>query len=319
MNHTVLIDQWFRDRGYQVQFEWNCFQPPYDTAQGWPLRLPVVDWSSTDFVVLMFQDFVTMRDSVCLELKQVEQWYGDRADRAIVMHWPHALSKHYHGPIQLVEFNVHEYTILNNLKHCQTQWQQIWQMHRDRAWQCLNGRKCDHRLRVTQHLEQYWHNGTLSLGDVIPLPQYPYSTYRGTSNEENWRRLLPIYGRHHVNIVTETQYDQLPGIITEKTIFALLAAQIPVMIGYRGIVRDCQDLGFDMFTDIVDVSYDHLSDDDRWQAALHLNRDWITDFHPTHEIKQRLFAQAAWLLTEWPQQHLEQALDQMHAIVKISN
>ena len=316
MDHTILIDNFLRDKGCRVVYEWNCFQPPYDTAQGWPLRLPAVDWQCTDFAVLIFQDFVTMHGGICLELAQVEQWYGDRADQVIVIHWPHALSRYYRGPVRLVEFNVHEYQILDNLTSCQQQWQQVWHGPRDRAWQCLNGRKCDHRVRVVQHLERHWNNGTVSLGDVVPLTKYPYSTYRGTSNEDNWLRLLPLYGQHHVNIVTETQYNQQPGIITEKTIFALLAAQIPIVIGYRGIVQDCQELGFDMFTDIVDVSYDHLSDSCRWQAALDLNRDWINKYQPTAEISQRLLTQAKWLLAEWPHQHLEHALSQIHKIVK---
>ena len=316
MDHTVLIDQFFREQGLRVAVDWNCFQPPYHVESGWPLRLPEVDWAKTDFLMLIFQDFVTMQDGVCLELTQVEQQYGDRADQVIVLHWPHALSRYYHGPVRLVEFNVHDYQILNNLRSCQKEWQQVWHGPRDRAWQCLNGRKCDHRLRVAQHLEQHWNHGTVSLSDVVPLTGYPYSTYRGTSNEDNWLRLLPVYGQHHVNIVTETQYDQRPGIITEKTIFALLAAQIPIVIGYRGIVQDCRELGFDMFTDIVDVSYDDLPDSCRWQAALDLNRDWISKYHPTAEISQRLLTQAKWLLMEWPQQHLEQALDQLQLIVK---
>jgi hypothetical protein len=317
VDHTVLIDQFFREQKLSVVAEWNCFQPPYHSESGWPLRLPVVDWKQTDFAVLIFQDFVTMHDGVCLELAQVEQWYGDRADQVIVIHWPHALSKYYRGPVCLVEFNVHEYQILNNLRSCQHAWQQIWQAPRDRAWQCLNGRKCDHRLRVAQYLEQHWHDGTVSLGDVVPLAGYPYSTYRGTSNEDNWLRLLSIYGQHHVNIVTETQYDQQPGIITEKTIFALLAAQIPIVIGYSGIVRDCEALGFDMFTDVVDVSYDQLPDDLRWRTALDLNHDWIDKYQPTAEISQRLLRQAKWLLAEWPRQHLEQAIEQLCGIVKV--
>lgn len=315
MDHTVLIDNFLRNQGCCVVYEWNCFQPPYDCSLGWPLRLPEVDWDHTDFVILIFQDFVTMHDGVCLELAKVEQHYGDLADRVIVIHWPHALGKYYRGPVHLVEFNVHEYMILNNLAACQPQWQQVWHTDRHRDWQCLNGRKCDHRLRVVQHLEQHWGHGTISLGDTVALPGYPYSTYRGTSNEDNWLRLLTIYGQHHVNIVTETQYSQAPGIITEKTIFALLAAQIPIVIGYPGIVQDCQELGFDMFTDVVDVGYDHLPDHERWQAALDLNRDWVQAFRPTSEITQRLQQQAGWIVTEWPRRHLQHALDQLANIV----
>ena len=315
MDHTVLIDKFFRDEGCRVVYEWNCFQPPYDAAQGWPLRLPEVDWSCNDFVVLMFQDFVTMHQGMCLELARVEQAYGSHAHRLIVLHWPHALSRFYHAPVRLVEFNVHEYMILNNLRSCQQQWQQVWHAHRDRAWQCLNGRKCDHRLRVVQHLEQHWNNGTVSLGDVVALTGYPYSTYRGTSNEDNWMRLLPVYGQHHVNIVTETQYDQRPGIITEKTIFALLAAQIPIVIGYSGIVQDCQDLGFDMFTDIVDVSYDQLPDDLRWRSALDKNQNIVANYRSTISVKQRLIDQARWLINDWPDMQIKRTLQQLTLVI----
>jgi hypothetical protein len=314
MHHTVLIDQFFRDRDLRVHIEWNCFQPPYDHVQGWPLRLPVVDWTCTDYVVVVFQDFVTMRDGHCLELDQVEQAYDRHADRVIVLHWPHTLSAYYQGPLQLVEFNVHEYMILNNLSQCVDQWHQIWSMPRHRSWQCLNGRKCEHRLRVVQHLEQHWHHGTVCLGDTVPLADYPYSTYRGTSNEDNWLRLLPVYGQNRFNIVTETQYDRPPGIITEKTIFAMLAAQIPIVIGYQGIVQDCVALGFDMFTDVVDVTYDHLPNDQRWRAALDLNQHRVLDYVATEDIQQRLLKQAQWLLYQWPAQHIQTALDQIQRI-----
>lgn len=315
MDHTVLIDRWFSENGYRMQFEWNCFQPPYDPTKGWPMRLPAVDWIRTDFLLIVLQDFVTMRDGICQELIALERRYGDKANRVIVLHWPHNLVRYYHGPLRLVEFNWHEYTILNNLARKRHQWVDIWHAERDLAWQCLNGRKCDHRTSVVNYLVEHWQDGTVSYDDIIPLPEYPYGTYRGTPNETNWRRLLPVYGRHHVNIVTETQYDQQPGIITEKTIFALLSAQIPLVIGYQGIVQDCQELGFDMFPDIIDVSYDQLPDHCRWQAALDLNRDTILNFQCSPQLKKRLVTQAEWLLTKWPQQHLQCAIDQLRTIV----
>ena len=314
MDHTVLIDNIFRDAGLRICAEWNCFQPPYDAAHGWPLRLPQPDWSSCDYVVLIFQDFITMRDGVCVELQQVEEFYGDRAHQVIVLHWPHELGDYYSGPLQLVEFNVHEYMILNNLAQRRESWQINFGTTKRRGWQCLNGRRCPHRLAVVQYLEQNWSGGVISYGTVRPLQSWPYSTYRGTSNEDNWIRLLPIYQQHQFNIVTETQYDQTPGIISEKTTFALLAGQIPIVIGYPGIVRDCQELGFDMFTDIIDTSYDFLPDDQRWQAALDLNQSAVMNFDTNpnarkqvrekfEQVQQRLQHQSEWLLDKWPAQH----------------
>ena len=119
------------------------------------------------------------------------------------------------------------------------------------------------------------------------MPQWDYNTYFGCENETNWQRLQYVYTDATVNIVTETQYTESPGIISEKTLFAFLAQQIPIVIGYPGIVEDCASLGFDMFEDIVDTSYDHQTDVNRWRNALDFNRDLIMGDLQT-DVKPRL-------------------------------
>jgi len=103
-----------------------------------------------------------------------------------------------------------------------------------------------------------------------------------------------------VNIVTETQYAVAPGIITEKTFMAMLAEQVPILIGYSGIVQDCVELGFDMFTDIVDISYDTLPNDQRIQCALESNQDLILGRVDLAPYQQRLRAQREYLLDDYP-------------------
>jgi hypothetical protein len=124
---------------------------------------------------------------------------------------------------------------------------------------------------------QSWPNGTLSLGNRIALAQWSYETYRGTENYDNFERLLPIYQQSAVNIVTESEYNARPAVISEKTLYAFWAGQIPLIIGHPGIVQDCKDFGFDMFEDLIDTSYDWLSNDQRIQQALTANRDFVTD------------------------------------------
>jgi hypothetical protein len=103
-----------------------------------------------------------------------------------------------------------------------------------------------------------------------------------------------------VNIVTETQYDSAPGIITEKTIMAMLAEQIPIVVGYPGIVADCKELGFDMFDDVVDVSYDYLPNDIRAIKAVELNQDLIQGRVDLSSYQERLRAQRIFLLDDYP-------------------
>jgi hypothetical protein len=107
------------------------------------------------------------------------------------------------------------------------------------------------------------------------LDEWAYNTYRGTENDENFVRLGKIYGSCAVNIVTETLYDHAPGLFCEKTLFAMLAEQIPIVIGSQGLVASLRDRGFDMFDDLVDTSYDCLPNETRLTAALESNQDLI--------------------------------------------
>ena len=226
------------------------------------------------------------------------EYYGDRANQIVVMHWPHAMHRYYQGPLNLIEFDLHEYNILKNLHRRWPEWQHMFDRPHTHAWQCLNGRMCPHRYQVKEIL-QHWSNGMLSYHDQISLPEWAYSTYRGTENEDNFIRLINVYGSCSVNIVTETQYDSAPGIITEKTIMAMLAEQIPIVIGYPGIVADCKQLGFDMFDDVVDTSYDQLPNEIRAEQAILRNQDLIQGRIDLTPYRERLRAQREFLLDDY--------------------
>jgi hypothetical protein len=188
---------------------------------------------------------------------------------------------------------------VKNLHRRWPEWQHMLDQPRTHAWQCVNGRMCPHRYQVKEIL-QHWSNGMLSYHDEIALPEWAYSTYPGTENEDNFIRLVNVYGSCSVNIVTETQYDSAPGIITEKTIMAMLAEQIPIVIGYPGIVADCKELGFDMFDDVVDTSYDQLPNEIRAEQAVLRNQDLIQGHIDLSPYRQRLRAQREFLLDDYP-------------------
>jgi hypothetical protein len=103
-----------------------------------------------------------------------------------------------------------------------------------------------------------------------------------------------------VNIVTETEYNTAPGIISEKTLLAFAAQQIPVIIGHQGIVQHCKELGFDMFDDVVDISYDTLPNQVRVEQALHRNQDLILGKIDLAPYQDRLIRQRQFLLDRYP-------------------
>jgi hypothetical protein len=299
VDYTQFFRQTLTNLGFDVHGVWNSFVPPYNNQTGWTVRLPDIDFRPNTLLVMHFQDFVTNQEGKILELEQVEQKYQQHANQVLVVHWPHNLQRYYQGPINLVEFDVHEYVILRNLHSRWTEWQHMLSVPKTTAWQCLNGRTCPHRFRVKEIL-QSWGHGTLSYHGEVLLSKWDYNTYRGTENEDNFMRLLDVYGSCAVNIVTETQYDTAPGLVTEKTFMALLAEQIPIVIGYAGIVQDCVELGFDMFTDLVDVSYDHAPNDQRIQQALELNQDLIMGRIDLAPYRGRLRQQREFLLDDYP-------------------
>lgn len=313
MHYTILFSSTLSKLGFNVTAVYNCYDPIYNHDTGWPLKLPEVNFNRDTLVLLHFQDFVTIKDGRVLELQQVEEFYKEHSNQVLVTYWNHGLDQVYTGPVNIIEFSNHNYDIALVLANRWSEWQHITEQPKTVPWQCLNGRMCLHRRRAVDVLLNYA-PGFLSYGNEIPLPEWSYSTYRGTENDDNFIRLANVYGSAAVNIVTETEYNTAPGIISEKTLMAFAAEQIPIVLGHRDIVKHCEELGFDMFTDLVDTSYDTLPNDIRLERALELNRDLIEGKIDLAPYKQRLADQRKFLLDDYPtimQMRWERAAEQL--------
>jgi hypothetical protein len=90
--------------------------------------------------------------------------------------------------------------------------------------------------------------------------------------------LRPMYQDHFVEIVAETQFN-LPFFgASEKFKNSVYGCSFPIVLGGHGVVKFLRELGFDMFDDIVDHSYDRIRDPlDRLCAAVNLNKKLLTD------------------------------------------
>jgi hypothetical protein len=305
MNFSSIFCAPWQKLGYNVIFQPCCQTPPYlaepgQSAAGWPLIFPNVVWKNNTVVVMQCFDFLTVHNSKCVELCTIEKYFGSHSNRVIVLHWDIGLDRFYSGPLNLVYFPCHSYDVIFQINQIQHQWQDHFTQPRNKVWQCLNGRICDHRQNVVDILKHY-PNGTLSLGNDIALSTWPYSTYQGTENEDNWMRLMSIYADCSINVVTETIYKNSLGVITEKTIMAFLALQIPILIGYPGIVDHCEKLGFDMFRDIVDTTYDYLPNDIRVNQAIFKNQDILKNGIDREKLSNRLIKNQQWAQHGWPQ------------------
>ena len=83
----------------------------------------------------------------------------------------------------------------------------------------------------------------------------------------------PVFRNCLFNIVVESSSQTDPGtwrsqFITEKTFKAFGLRQIPLWMAVPGLVAQVRALGFDLFDDIIDHSYDNISDEFARQQIL---------------------------------------------------
>lgn len=315
VDYTALFRDTLTALGFDVVLVPNAFDIPYNPVTGWPVKLPDVEFRENTLLVMHFQDFATVQNNQVIELERVTQHYGSRANQILVTHWNRDLRSQYSGPIHLIEFCNHNYALIHKLKQRKNEWESVIANPNRFGWQCLNGRMCHHRRRAVDVL-QHWPNGLLSYGTEIPLPQWDYSTYRGTDNDENFVRLAHLYAQRAVNIVTETEYNTYPGIVSEKTILAMLACQIPIVIGYPGIVAHIRDMGLDTFDDVVDTSYDQLPNETRLEQALLSNKQLITGEKSIAPYWSRLVRQQQYVLNQLPIWYENQFVFQAQQLAK---
>lgn len=308
------IDRTLAESGFNVVSRYNVYSRPHSSNTGWPLNLPDKTNQPNTVYMLHFADFVTIDQSQqVLELKAIEEFYQEQSSRVIVTHWTDNLDQVYSGPVNLVKFSNHNFDICNDLSSTYDQWKHIHTAPKTHAWQCLNGRIAPHRVKVAYKLAEL-NNGWLSLGTEIPLPIHDYSCYFGCENLANFLSLLYVYQSAPVNVVTETQYDPPAGIITEKTQMAFAAQQIPIVIGYKGIVNQCRLMGFDMFDDVVDHSYDGLDNEVRWQAALDLNWHLLQKPVDLSPYRERLALNMHNLLWQMPVRTRQELIDNLRKL-----
>jgi len=108
---------------------------------------------------------------------------------------------------------------------------------------------------------------------------------RGVDSKNFDLSLRHLYKNHFVEIISETQFN-LPFFgASEKFRNSVFGCVFPIMIGGAGLVKFLQDLGFDMFEDIIDHSYDSIQDPlDRLCASIDLNYLLLSDSDRTKKL-----------------------------------
>jgi hypothetical protein len=104
-------------------------------------------------------------------------------------------------------------------------------------------------------------------------------TIDGISNSDNFNtNLKQLYANSFVEIISETLYDTINGMVTEKYLNSVYGGNFPILISAPGTVQHLREMGFDMFDDIIDHSYDNMLDPvARLETAIISNINLIKD------------------------------------------
>jgi hypothetical protein len=79
------------------------------------------------------------------------------------------------------------------------------------------------------------------------------------NNAEVYEKLLKktMFEPSYISLITEPLYHEHATFITEKTIMAIYGGTVPIWIGGYGTADRMRNLGFDVFGDLVDHSYQY--------------------------------------------------------------
>ncbi len=110
---------------------------------------------------------------------------------------------------------------------------------------------------------------------------HDYLIYKTSSNDNvsNFKnQLTDLYKNSFIEVAMETTFLEDCFLITEKTANVFLACNFPIILNSKYSIDFLRKIGFDMFDDIIDHSYDLIDDPvERVYIALTNNKKLLTD------------------------------------------
>jgi len=112
--------------------------------------------------------------------------------------------------------------------------------------------------------------------------------YHNNNNDNvaNFKNKLANYYKDtFVEIVCETSYTEACYNLTEKTLNSIYGCSFPILLCSKGSVEFLRSMGLDMFDDIIDHSYDNISDPaERLECAILNNKELLTNNKRTKDL-----------------------------------
>ena len=126
------------------------------------------------------------------------------------------------------------------------------------------------------------------LSNSKSIERSPYDT--SIDKEYPWYQITSEHFSHiKYAVVSETEYyGEDKKLLTEKIIKNLIYPQPFVFLGYKNQLQDIRNLGFKIYDDLINHSYDGLNDDERMDAAIQ-ELERVLDIDPINYREHALF------------------------------
>jgi len=287
-----------RARGLDVEFVPCALGRPIVSSR-WNINLPDIPqerWNRRNFrLVIHAQDFIHFFGNLCVELHWLEQQFTpEQQNKIIFVAWDHRLKEIYEGNIKIVNFASHSFELIHQLKTRWTEWRDVHNQSIQHNWICLNGRAREYRQEV-YNLLRHEPSGFVSHSIFNPIDIHPYQDYN-FNNVDNFVKLLPMYQSARSSIITESLYQDVGGIVTEKTLLAIAARHPFMCIGHRHCHEDVASLGFENYDELFDLSYDAESKDTRMYSAVSKNIERLRQDIDLDSVKEKIDRNFEWLM-----------------------
>lgn len=233
---------------------------------------------------IFLQDDLTYRDGKIVELEKYKKYYGDDIADVTFYVWHKTIGEIY------PELNFVYYPLFH-WKHIidaeKNNIPEKFQFVNDKPipFLSLNRNIRKHRDYIVPKLlnrggiVSYKSKG-IEINEIDDWSMEEYYSHRSDTiivNTANLLHLKPVYEKCQFSVVTETRFSLPFDFITEKTTQCFLALHPALYVSNKHHVKMLRDMGFDVFDDIFNHSYDNIGDEYRIDCLLMTNKDVLNN------------------------------------------
>lgn len=254
---------------------------------GWDIKVPANPWDC-DFDDPDYHLFVNLQDMLTAdELIRLNDHFvkkGFPTHRVTVFVWAKRIQQCLLEPhVNIVNFSSHQYETWCGYKANETELRRVFATDKKDFkynFVCPQRIYKPHRAAIHSVLSKYSHaNISLqSKGKQLVYPSLSFEEYdKEYNNLNNLLAMAENYNTALFSIVSESQYREQYGIITEKTFNSIVAGVPFLLVAHQGALVDLSEYGFVSFPTIFDETYDGLDNRVRIKDLITSNSSYIRE------------------------------------------